>query len=409
MQKIAMIGCGKLGLPCAEVMAEKYDVYGYDTTPFTSHKVKCVSLEEAVKDAKFIFIAVPTPHDPAYGGATPIADLPPKDFDYSIVQDVLKQINQVANKDQLVALISTVLPGTVREHLRPLITNARFIYNPYLIAMGSVSWDMVNPEMVIIGTEDGSLTGDAKELIDFYKPLMQSNPRYEVGTWDEAEAIKIFYNTFISVKLGLVNMIQDVAEKIGNMNVDIVTGALARSTHRVTGPGYMKSGMGDAGACHPRDNIALRFLAEKLDLGYDLFHAIMIARELQAKNMAKKLVELANEYKHEEIWIHGKAYKPAVPYEIGSYSILVAHYVEELGFNVKYVDPLTGDHADEVCGIVLMAHHAPTTYGNVNNSLKNEQKFYCKILPGSVLLDPWRYLTPEMVPGSAVIHYGNTR
>jgi UDPglucose 6-dehydrogenase len=128
--------------------------------------------------------------------------------------------------------------------------------------------------MVIIGTEDGTTTGDAKLLIDFYKTFVKSEIRYEVGTWDEAEGIKIFYNTFISTKDALVNMIQDVAEKNGNMNVDVVTGALERSTQRILGPAYMKAGMGDGGGCHPRDNIALRWLADNLDLGYDLFDAI---------------------------------------------------------------------------------------------------------------------------------------
>ena len=82
--------------------------------------------------------------------------------------------------------------------------------------MGTVKWDMVNPEMIMIGTEDGSESGDAKELISFYKTIMQNEPRYVVGTWDECECIKVFYNTFISAKVSLVNMIQDVAEKLGN-------------------------------------------------------------------------------------------------------------------------------------------------------------------------------------------------
>ena len=87
---------------------------------------------------------------------------------------------------------------------------------------------------------------------------MENDPRYVIGTWDECECIKVFYNTFISTKIGLVNMIQDVAEKQGNINVDVVTTALAKSDQRIMGPSYMKAGMGDGGACHPRDNIALR-------------------------------------------------------------------------------------------------------------------------------------------------------
>ena len=70
----------------------------------------------------------------------------------------------MATKEQLVVLISTVLPGTVRREFVQLINNARFVYNPYLIAMGTVKWDMVNPEMVMIGTEDGSKTGDAQTV-----------------------------------------------------------------------------------------------------------------------------------------------------------------------------------------------------------------------------------------------------
>ena len=248
MKKIAMIGVGKLGQDCAEVMSDAgYEVIGYDVEPRSPKFPMMNTIEEAVKDRDFIFIAAPTPHDPIYGGETPTSHLPNKDFDYTIVIDILNEVNRYVNKNQLVVLISTVLPGTVRNQLEPCITNARFIYNPYLIAMGTIKWDMVNPEMIIIGTEDGSITGDAQELIDFYSVFINNNPRYEVGTWDEAESIKIFYNTFISTKLALVNMIQDVAETNGNIKVDIVTNALANSTQRIMGPAYMKAGLGDAG------------------------------------------------------------------------------------------------------------------------------------------------------------------
>lgn len=405
--KVAMIGCGKLGLPCAEEMALKHEVVGYDITEFSSNSVKQVQLSDAVEFGDIIFVAVPTPHDKEYGGELPTGHLPVRDFNYTIVEQVLERINSCVTPEKLVVLISTVLPGTVRGNLHKRINRARFIYNPYLIAMGTVSWDMVHPEMVIIGTEDGSHTGDAKELIDFYKTIMLNDPRYEVGTWDEAEAIKVFYNTFISAKIGIVNMIQDVAEKNGNMNVDVVTEALAKSTHRITGPAYMKAGLGDAGACHPRDNIALRFLSQKLDLQYDLFDAFMTSREIQAKNMAKKLVSLAIEADFDQVWIHGKAYKPSVSYIEGSYSLLVGHYVEKLGKKVGYVDPLTGDIHDSIKGVVLMAHHAPTTYSNSSDELNSAQTMYCKIEEGSILLDPWRYLTT--IPGCRVVRYGDTR
>lgn len=405
--KVGFIGIGKLGLPCAETMAQKYSVTGYDIYAKQSSKIKISdNLRGAVVNQDIIFVAVQTPHDPDYDGSKPITHLPNKDFDYTLVKQVLKEIDAWATPNQLVVLISTVLPGTVRKQLRPCITNARFVYNPYLIAMGSVEWDMINPEMVIIGTEDGSETGDAKELIEFYRPLMQNNPRYVVGTWDEAESIKIFYNTFISTKVGLVNMIQDVAMKNGNINVDVVTNALANSTVRIMSTKYMKAGMGDAGPCHPRDNIALRWLAENLQLGYDIFDTVMHAREMQARNLAKFLKKLQVK-KNLPIFIMGKAYKPDVDYCDGSYSLLIGHYLDELQAKFFYIDPLTGDQPPfEDCSVIaFLAHNRSVTYGYTGNQIN--QELYCSIAPDSVIVDPWRQFQNTL--DYEIIHYGNTR
>jgi UDPglucose 6-dehydrogenase len=403
--KIGFIGLGKLGFPCAEAIAQKgHDVSGYDINLVDPTMLIAIkkSIKEAVEDRDIVFVAVPTPHDPSYDGRAPTAHLEPKDFSYDIVKQCLTEANQYMNKEQLLVLISTVLPGTTRKEFVPLVTNTRFVYNPYLIAMGSVAWDMVNPEMVMIGTEDGSTTGDAEQLVNFYKTIMENNPRYEIGTWDECECIKVFYNTFISAKIGLVNMIQDVAVRQGNINVDVVTNALAKSTMRIMGPQYMKAGMGDAGACHPRDNIALRYLAENLNLGYDLFDSIMNAREIQAENLANELVKHARK-NNMSIFIHGKAYKPNVPYCDGSYSLLVGHYCKEQGYDPIYIDPLTGDNLNQCRGVVLLAHSAKTTYQYID---EYEDKLYCEILPGSVVIDPWRAYNNNTVE---VVHYGNTR
>jgi UDPglucose 6-dehydrogenase len=392
MKKVAMIGVGKLGQDCAEVMAHHYEVVGYDIEPRNPEFKMMSSIQEAVVDSDIIFIAAPTPHDPMYGGETPTSHLPNKNFDYSIVQNILREVNNYVNQTQLVVLISTVLPGTVRNELRPCITNARFIYNPYLIAMGTIKYDMVNPEMIIIGTEDGSVTGDAEELIDFYKPFMENDPRYVVGTWDEAESIKIFYNTFISTKLALVNMIQDVAEANGNINVDVVTKALADSNYRITGPAYMQAALGDGGACHPRDNIALRWLAEKLELGYDLFDSIMKAREVQAERMALRCLKNGK-----NVTIVGKAYKPKVPYTNGSASMLVGHYIEKHGGNVKYYDINTGD---------IDLHELWTDVYLIGYWEEYVEKIHFP--PWTTVIDPYRKLQKEFC-AAEILYYGDTR
>ena len=372
--KISFIGLGKLGMPCAEVIAQKgHIVTGYDiASRGNSDVLQFPTIQSAINGVDIVFIAVPTPHDPDYDGRAPTAHLEPKDFQYNIVKEVIIEANKHMTKNQLLVLISTVLPGTVRREFVPLVTNTRFVYNPYLIAMGTVAWDMVNPEMVMIGTEDGTETGDAKQLVDFYKSIMENNPRYVIGTWDECECIKVFYNTFISAKIGLVNMIQDVAQRQGNINVDVVTDALANSDQRIMGPSYMKAGMGDGGACHTRDNIALRYMAKNLHLDYDIFDSIMNARESQARNMAIEILKHGN-----RIQFSSDSYKPNVEYIDGSYSLLVQHYVKELGGWVVNENP----------SIFVRVHDTDVVPENV------------------VVFDPWRtYNGPN-----TVIYYGNTR
>ena len=281
--KVEFVGLGNLGREAAEVMAEHYDVIGYDIRKVETTIKLSSSLQQAVDDRDVVFCAVPTPHDSDYDGRYPTSHLPPKDFDYDIAIQAIADIDKYVKPGTMIVLISTCLPGTVRKNIAPLVKNGRFIYNPYLIAQTTVKWDMKNPEMIIIGTEDGTETNEALELFEFYKPICERNTRVEIGTWDEAEAIKIFYNTFITTKLCLVNMIQDCAMKVGNINVDIVTTALKDSTMRIMGPSYMKAGLGDGGGCHPRDNIALRWLAQEYNFGYDIFDAIVQVRELQAK------------------------------------------------------------------------------------------------------------------------------
>jgi len=349
--KLAFIGLGKLGLPCAEAYVKKgFDVSGFDVKKITTNFVKTfTTLKETIKDRELIFIAVPTNHQEGYDGSKPSSHLPVKDFDYTIVKETLKDLSSHITQKQSVILISTVLPGTIRRDLAPLLPNNVLLYNPYLIAMGSVEADAMNPEMVMIGSNKSANSEFHVAVLEsFYNQVCDNYPRIEKGTWEEMESMKIFYNTFISNKLSLVNMIQDVANKLGNMNVDKVTQGLAKSTKRITSDAYMKAGMGDGGACHPRDNIALRWLAKKLDLGYDLFESIMTAREKQAENMAREILKYG-----QKIYFTSDSYKANTDLDNGSYSLLVQHYIKQLNGHVekdckKPFDVVVVVHKDDI-------------------------------------------------------------
>lgn len=374
--KIGFIGLGKLGKPTAELFIEKgHLVDGYDINTINNTKINIVdSIEEVVRSKDIVFIAVPTPHQEGYDGSKPVAHLESKDFSYTSLLKAVEKADRFMSDNQILVVISTVLPGTIRSQILPKVKNAKLVYNPYLIAMSTVKQDLQDPDMKIIGTIDGNNKGydSIEKLTKFYKSICIDNTRFVTGTWEEAECIKIFYNTFISTKLALVNMIQDVTHRLGYANVDIITDALAKSDKRITGPSYMKSGMGDGGPCHPRDNIALRSLSQKLELGYDIFDTIIFAREMQAKNMARAILEHGN-----SVQFSSNTYKPNTDILDGSYSLLVQYYINTYGG--KVVD------------------HNPQVYVRVHET--------DPVPDGVKVFDPWRSYTGP----NESISYGRTR
>jgi UDPglucose 6-dehydrogenase len=378
--KIGFIGLGKLGMPCAEAIAKKgFGVAGFDIVNKTSEHIDIRnSIKSVVEDRDIVFVATPTPHEDGYDGRTPTSHLPVKDFNYKAVKEVLSACNKHMTKAQTLVLISTVLPGTTRREFAPLVTNTKLMYNPYLIAMGTVADDMVNPEMIMIGSKNGLAGTNCKirsELLEsFYNQVCNNMPRMEFGTWEEVESMKIFYNTFISNKIALVNMIQDVAHKLGNMDVDVVTGALSKSTKRIVSQAYMKSGMGDGGACHPRDNIALRWLAKELELGYDMFESIMTAREKQAETMAQAILTHGN-----NIWFSSDSYKPGTDLVDGSYSLLVQYYVKKHGGQLVH-------GIDTPVEVIVRVHES--------DEFTADDK--------TTIFDPWR----SYPKAANVVHYG---
>ena len=275
---------------------------------------------------------------------------------------------------QLLVIISTVLPGVIRNTILPKIKNTKLVYNPYLIAMTSVKQDLIDPEMIIVGTIDGNNKGydDILKLQKFYNSICNEGYRFVTGTWEEAECIKIFYNTFLSTKLALVNMIQDVSQKINHSDTDIITQALADSSKRITSSKYMKAGLGDGGPCHPRDNIALRYLAQKLNLGYDLFDMINFSRDMQAKNLANAILREGR-----RVQFSSDYYKPGTQITDGSYSLLVQYYVNALG----------GVIVDNKPDVFVIVHEGDTVPDNVK------------------VFDPWRTYRGK----NTCVYYGKTR
>lgn len=404
--KIGFVGLGKLGLPVALVINKKgHEVFGYDTSenpkkyldnqvypnkekdidPYIrGNTVKMTTIEEIVAESDLIFLAIQTPHEEQYEGVTRIPTTR-ADFNYDYLKASIDRLAQEATKQLKtidVVIISTVLPGTIKREIVPLLQDRiNIVYNPFFIAMGTVIPDFLNPEFVLLGVEN---LATAEKLKKFYATI-HSKPFAEMDIID-AELTKVSYNTFIGMKIAFVNTLMEICEKNGG-NVDSVTNALKMATDRLISTKYLNAGMGDGGGCHPRDNIAMSYLAKSLNLSHNIFEDIMQAREDQTEWLACQLANLSKE-KSLPIVILGKAFKPETSLTVGSPATLLRNLLSEYDLYsiLTHVDP----HIDSVEDFIKALSQKAIFFIGTQHSLFLDIGF----LKGSVVVDPFRYI-PE--------------
>jgi UDPglucose 6-dehydrogenase len=417
--RIGFLGLGKLGLPCALAIDLKgHDVMGYDINPQVLQK-KRVHYKEAgpngepsiepilkasklrfakdvlelVQHSEIIFVPIQTPHEERYEGVTRLPS-ERRDFSYRwLIAGIRNLAETIASvgEDRIVVVISTVLPGTMRKHIFPIINDhVKICYNPFFISMGTTMHDFLYPEMVLLGAHDQNA---AQSVEDFYATFLDA-PVYKTSV-ENAEAIKVAYNTYISMKIVFANTWMEICHKIPGTDVDQVTNAIALATRRIISPMYLRGGMGDGGGCHPRDNIALSWLARELDLSYDFFDALMIARERQTEWLA----ELMESYDPpgQPRWLKvilGKSFKPGTNITVGSPSVLLKHLLEERGHDVEMYDPY-----------VEPQKPAPSYPASVFLIGTQHPDFIDFDFPEhSVVIDPWRFISQR--PGIKVVNIG---
>jgi UDPglucose 6-dehydrogenase len=417
--KVGFLGLGNLGLPVALAIESRgHDVVGYDISNAVKNileakkipyreiwaqehleksKIKFVNVEEVVRFSEIIFVPIQTPHHPQYEGIT---RLPEKreDFDYTWLKNGMKMLSDEIERqgdDKVVVVISTVLPGTIRREIKPLLgEHTKLCYNPFFIAMGTTIRDFLHPEFVLFGVDNEWAFQKSEK---FYKSITHA-PFYRT-TIENAELIKVVYNTFLSTKLAFVNTVMEACHKLPNTNVDDVMNALKLGNVRIISDKYFSGGMGDGGGCHPRDNIALSWLARQLDLSFDWFENIMMQREKQTEWLADSIEEHAA---GRPITILGRSYKPETDITTGSPSILLKNILEERGHDVFMWDPYI-DESFEKSKDEHGRGDEPQIYFI---GTKHPQFTAFKFEGGSVVIDPWRYIGDQ--PDVKIIRIGDS-
>ena len=393
--RIGFLGLGKLGLPCALAIESRgHEVAGFDIDervlanirarkiPYreagaqealAQSRLRLLSLADLVAFSDIIFAPIQTPHGPQFEGVTRLPQAR-ADFDYSHLKSGIAALTaEIARQgaDKIVSIISTVLPGTMRREIRPLLNpHVRLCYNPFFIAMGTTMEDFLRPEFILLGVDDAQA---AEALKSFYATIHDA-PVFQTDI-ASAELAKVAYNTYISMKIAFINTMMEICHKT-DANIDAISDSLALAGKRIMSPAYLRGGMGDGGGCHPRDNIALSWLARELGLRFDFFEAMMIAREKQTEYLA----DLMLEHDLPKV-ILGKSFKPESNIVVGSPALLLRALLEERGVACAMHDPFVdGDSRPDFPPSVFLIGAKHACFAEMS------------FPPGSVVIDPWRYI-----------------
>lgn len=360
---IGWVGLGRLGLPCALALQRHggHSVMGCD---LDSGRVRSMldnpadhgeagladllrdglklasGMDELVQHSNVVFVAVQTPHDPAFDGSAPVVG-EPRDFEYGYLVQAVRDLAAAVERHRrpvTVVVVSTVLPGTVRTRLAPLCGPlVSLVYSPAFIAMGTAVKDWTSPELVLIGADSPLDAAPVQAVFT----AMHDRP-VKVVSIESAELAKVAYNTLISMKIVYGNLLGEIAEKTG-ADCDQVVDALSLATQRVVSPAYLRAGMGDGGGCHPRDGIAMSWLAKHLDLSVDLMGFLTQAREAQSRRLASTVLHWAR-LTGLPVIVLGKAYKPGSALTAGSPASLLVAHLDQIGARPwQWLDPHT-DH-----------------------------------------------------------------
>ena len=297
-----------------------------------------LSHRDAILNSDTTFVIVPTPSDDR--GA----------FTLQYAAWAFREIGRaLAEKEEyhLVVLTSTVLPGSTRYGLLPILERESgkvagrdfgLCYSPEFIALGSVLRDFLNPDFTLVGEID-ERSGQLLESI--YAQVMENRPPCKRMSLENAELAKIAVNAFVTTKITFANMLADLCERIPGGDVDAVTGALGADPR--IGHKYLKGAIGYGGPCFPRDNMALGFVAHAMGTKAELAETTdCVNRSLPDKivNRLRTMIEPGM-----TVAVLGLAYKPSSHVVEESQGVYLARALSKLGARVIAYDPLASEMA----------------------------------------------------------------